>query len=76
MGQISADTQFDYFPFTIEDPRQSALEAALGTPVSFALEGATGYRVGRMLEAGLPFIAPDKQVYLPFLGIALSSAFV
>lgn len=22
-GQISADTQFDYFPFTIEDPRQS-----------------------------------------------------
>ena len=29
-GQISADTQFDYFPFTIEDPRQSALEAALG----------------------------------------------
>ena len=29
-GQILADTQFDYFPFTIEDPRQSALEAALG----------------------------------------------
>lgn len=52
---------------------RDALEAALGTPVSFALEGATGYRVGRMLEAGLPFIAPDKQVYLPFLGIALSS---
>ena len=26
-----------------------------------------------MLEAGLSFIAPDKQVYLPFLGIALSS---
>ena len=50
-----------------------SLEAALGTPVSFALEGATGYRVGRMLEAGLPFIAPDKQMYLPFLGIALSS---
>ena len=71
-------------PFAVASPAESptvktmakhrdALEAALGTPVAFALEGATGYRVGRMLEAGLPFIAPDKQVYLPFLGIALSS---
>ena len=71
-------------PFAVASPVESptvktmakhrdALEAALGTPVSFALEGATGYRVGRMLEAGLPFIAPDNQVYLPFLGIALSS---
>ena len=66
--------------FPVESPtvktmakHRDALEAALGTPVSFALEGATGYRVGRMLEAGLPFIALDKQVYQPFLGIALSS---
>lgn len=66
--------------FSVESPtvktmakHRDALETALGIPVSFALEGATGYRVGRMLEAGLPFIAPDKQVYLPFLGIALSS---
>ena len=70
-------------PFAVASPVESptvktmtkhrdTLEAALGTPVSFALEGATGYRVGRMLEAGLPFIAPDKQVYLPFLGIELS----
>ena len=76
-------TAFDV-PFAVASPVESptvktmakhrdALEAALGTPVSFALEGATGYRIGRMLEAGLPFIAPDKQVYLPFLGIALSS---
>lgn len=40
--------------------------------MAFALEGTTGYKVGRMLEAGLPFIVLDKQVYLPFLGIALS----
>lgn len=66
--------------FPVESPtvktmtkHRDALEAALGIPMSFALEGATGYRVGRMLEAGLPFIAPDKQVYLPFLGVALSS---
>ena len=71
-------------PFAVASPAESqtvktmakhrdALEAALGTPVAFALEGATGYRVGRMLEAGLPFIEPSGQVYLPFLGIALSS---
>ena len=51
---------------------RNALETALGIPVAFALESATGYRVERMLEAGLPFVASSKQVYLPFLGIALN----
>lgn len=71
-------------PFAVASPIESpavktmtkhrdALEAALGIPVAFALEEATGYKVGRMLEAGLPFITPGKQVYLPFLGIALSN---
>ena len=70
-------------PFAVASPVESptvktmakhrdALEAALGTPVAFALEDATGYRVGRMLEAGLPFIEQGEQLYLPFLGIALS----
>ena len=51
---------------------RDALEKALKIPVAFALENPTSYRVERMLEAGLPFIAPGKQIYLPFLGIALS----
>ena len=50
---------------------RDALEAALGVPVAFALEDATGYRIGRMLETGLPFVEQGGQVYLPFLGIAL-----
>lgn len=33
---------------------RNALETALGIPVAFALESATGYRVERMLEAGPP----------------------
>lgn len=53
--------------------RRNALETALGIPVAFALESATGYRVERMLEAGLAFVTTDKQVYLPFLGVALNS---
>lgn len=70
-------------PFVMASPIESAtvktmakhrntLEAALGIPVAFALESATGYRVERMIEAGLAFIATDKQVYLPFLGVALN----
>ena len=35
---------------------RDALEAALGVPVAFALEGATSYRIGRMLETGPPFV--------------------
>ena len=50
---------------------RDALEAALGIPVAFALEDATSYRIGRMLETGLPFVEQGGQVYLPFLGIAL-----
>lgn len=71
-------------PFVMASPIESAtvktmtkhrntLETALGIPVAFALESATGYRVERMLEAGLAFVTTDKQVYLPFLGVALNS---
>ena len=60
-------------PFAVASPAESptvktmakhrdALEAALGTPVAFALEGATAYRVGRMLEAGLPFICVSSRL--------------
>ena len=70
-------------PFIMAFPRENqavktmmkhrdALEKSLKIPVAFALESATGYRVERMLEAGLPFTALGKQIYLPFLGVALS----
>lgn len=51
---------------------RNALETALEIPVAFAFESATGYRVERMLEAGLAFVTLGRQVYLPFLGIALN----
>ena len=51
---------------------RDALEKALKMPVAFALEDEAGYRAGQMIKAVLPFIAPSKQVYLPFLGIALA----
>lgn len=51
---------------------RDTLERLLKIPVAFALESATGYRVERMLEEGLPFTVLGKQIYLPFLGVALS----
>lgn len=76
-------TAFDV-PFIVARPLESpavktmakhrdALEKALIIPVAFALEEVTSYRAGRMIEAGLPFVVPSKQVYLPFLGIALAA---
>lgn len=70
-------------PFIMAFPRENqavktmmkhrdALEKSLKIPVAFALESTTGYRVERMLEAGLPFTALGKQIYLPFLGVALN----
>lgn len=70
-------------PFVIAHPLENlavktmakhreALETTLEIPVSFALEDATNYRIERMLEAGLPFVIENRQVYLPFLGIALN----
>ena len=70
-------------PFIMAFPRENqavktmmkhrdALKKSLKIPVAFALESATGYRVERMLKAGLPFTALGKQIYLPFLGVALS----
>lgn len=51
---------------------RDALEKALKMPVTFTPDDITSYRVGRMIEAGLPFIASSKQMYFPFLGIALA----
>ena len=51
---------------------RNTLEAALGIPVAFAFESATDYRVERMLDDGLAFVTLGRQVYLPFLGIALN----
>lgn len=48
------------------------LHSTTELPVAFAYEGTTGYRAERMVEAGIPFIVNDRQIYLPFLGVALA----
>lgn len=50
---------------------RDVLEKALASPIAFAMNGATRYRIERMLQEGLPFVVKDSQIYLPFLGIAI-----
>ena len=44
-------------------------------PVVFVLKNISRSRMQYMLLAHLPFIVPDKQIYLPFMGIVLQNRF-
>lgn len=48
--------------------KQSSLQCVL------CLSEATSYIKKKMLEEGIPFIIEYKEIYLPFLGIALSNS--
>lgn len=48
---------------------------AFGCPVGFAFEGVTAPQRRALLREGIPFVAPG-QVYLPFLGVALTQRFM
>lgn len=51
---------------------ETKLKSASGLPVVFGYHEATGYRAAHLVEAGIPFIVDGRQIYLPFLGVALS----
>ena len=51
---------------------EAKLKTVSGLPVAFGYREATGYRTVRLVEAGIPFIVDGKQLYLPFLGVALT----
>lgn len=44
-------------------------------PVVIVLKNISRSRLQYMLLAHIPFIVPDKQIYLPFMGIALQNKF-
>lgn len=51
---------------------EAKLKSVSGLPIAFGYHESTGYRAERMVEAGIPFIVDGRQLYLPFLGVALS----
>jgi len=44
-------------------------------PVVLELDGMTARRRKSLIEARIPFVVPECQIYLPFLGVALSERY-
>ena len=44
-------------------------------PVVLELDGMTARRRKSLIDARIPFVAPECQVYLPFLGVALNERY-
>ncbi len=44
-------------------------------PVVLVLKNINRYRREYLLSANIPFVVPDKQLYLPFLGVALQEKY-
>lgn len=52
--------------------QQKQLEKLTGTICVLYLQKLNAYAKDRLIEEGIPFVVENKQIYLPFLGIALS----
>lgn len=52
--------------------QQKQLEHLTGMICVLDLPKANGYTKERLIEEGIPFVVQEKQIYLPFLGVALS----
>lgn len=50
---------------------EKQLEKMTGFVVTLVLDKLNFYSRDRLIEENIPFIVPNKQVYLPFLGLAL-----
>lgn len=50
------------------------LRNASGLAVVFATDEMAAYNRERLLKKNMPFIVPGRQLYLPFLGVALSES--
>ena len=53
--------------------RRIRMEEAL--PVVFILESVDRYRRGSLISEGIPFVVPDNQLYLPFMGVMLQEKY-
>lgn len=52
--------------------QQKILENLTGMICVLELPKINGYAKERLIEEGIPFVIQEKQIYLPFLGVALS----
>ncbi|WP_232831709.1 hypothetical protein [Pseudogemmobacter bohemicus] len=55
--------------------RIERLTKAFNGPAVFVTDSMTGYQRGRLIEAGVPFVVPGNQLYLPNVGLDLREHF-
>lgn len=53
--------------------QRELIEKKFGLRCALFLDTSTAYKKERFLEEGVPFVIRGKQIYLPFLGIALEN---
>lgn len=53
---------------------RAKVQAAAGLNCAIFMDFTTCYIKEKLLEEGIPFVLADKQVYLPFIGILLTSS--
>ena len=58
------------------DKQAALLSAKYEMPVAFEFENVSRVQRNSLIERNIPFISGSGQIYLPFLGIALSNRFV
>lgn len=72
------------FQFVVAEPKQKVklidlkkhiiqLEQITNMNCAFCLESITSYIADSLLEMGIPFIIPNRQIYLPFTGIMIKT---
>lgn len=55
--------------------QKAQYESVFQEPVAFCIPDLTRTKRVALVKAGIPFIAPPSQVYLPFLGLALQEKY-
>lgn len=71
--RVRADERFGVIAF---EKQAAQLSEKYGMPVAFEFENINKIQRDSLIERNVPFIADSSQIYLPFLGIALSEHFV
>ena len=57
--------------FSVLKKHRTGLEELTGLKCAFILPQPTTYTKKKLIETGIPFVQPGREVYLPFLGVAL-----
>jgi len=71
--RVRADERFGVIAL---EKQAAQLSEKYGMPVAFEFENISRTQRNSLMERSIPFIAGSNQMYLPFLGIALSEHFV